>query len=425
MGTPNVILIVDDDPMNIELVQQHLGGNGYEFATAEQGEVALRALDAFDRGHGFPGVVLTDMKMPVMDGLALLTQAHEKDPHLPIVLLTAYGDVQAAVQAMRSGAYDFIERPYDPERLQALVARALRNREIVLENRTLKAALARRDGIDARIIGVSPAIDELRRSIMNVADTDATVLIHGETGAGKELVARCLHEFGGRANANFVALNCGAIPETMLEAELFGHEAGAFTGASKKRIGRIEHADGGTLFLDEIEAMPLAHQVRLLRALQERSIERLGSNAQVPVEFRLVAASKVDLLEAVQAGSFREDLYYRLNVVALPIPPLRERGDDIRVLFERFAMELAERHRRPVPEVNADTLQTLLAYQWPGNVRELRNVAERHVLGLASTNSAVLDGAGNVQAVVDQLSIPRRTLYEKMRKHGLDRRDFN
>jgi two-component system C4-dicarboxylate transport response regulator DctD len=441
------ILVVDDDKMNIDLLEQALSDSGGETVSAANGEQALAALSRLSGPHGFPGIVITDMKMPVMDGLAFLERAHAIDGELPVILITSYGDVSSAVQAMKHGAYDFFERSYD-ERLTARVARALDSRRLVLENRQLKAELANRPGMAARIVGNSPAVEKLRADIANVASTDASVLIHGETGTGKEVAARCLHEFSRRKSANFVAINCGAVPENMLEAELFGHEAGAFTGAVKRRIGRIEHARGGTVFLDEIESMPMQHQVKILRALEEKTIERLGSNESIPVDFRVVAATKAGLQEAAKRGEFREDLYFRLNIAELHIPPLRDRREDIPLLFEYFTRELAARHRRETPVVGRDEMQALFAHDWPGNVRELRNLAERHVLGLGnlggmlgggepeslsdrvdSFERALLDQAlaennGNIQATMDALGVKRRTLNEKMRKYDLERKTY-
>lgn len=445
-----LVLIVDDDPKNISRLEKVLEKIDCQTASAANGELALSALSRLSGPHGFSGIVVTDMKMPVMDGLDLLERAHAIDGDLPVILITAYGDIASAVRAMKKGAYDFIERPFDIELLTARVARALESRRVVLELRQLKAELANRPGMAARIVGNSPAVEKLRADIANVASTDASVLIHGETGTGKEVAARCLHEFSRRKSANFVAINCGAIPENMLEAELFGHEAGAFTGAVKRRTGRIEHARGGTVFLDEIESMPMQHQVKILRALEEKTIERLGSNESIPVDFRVVAATKADLREAAKRGEFREDLYFRLNIAELHIPPLRDRREDIPLLFEYFTQELAIRHRRDTPVVGRDEMQALFAHDWPGNVRELRNVAERHVLGLGnlggmlgggggepeslsdrvdSFERALLDQAlaennGNIQATMDALDIKRRTLNEKMRKYDLERKGY-
>ncbi|MEJ2630816.1 MAG: sigma-54 dependent transcriptional regulator [Acidihalobacter sp.] len=312
------VMFVDDEPhiriaaqQTLELADLRL--NGYETA-----EAALRELSP-----GFTGVLVCDIRLPGMDGMEFLRRALEIDPELPVVLVTGHGDISMAVGAMHEGAYDFLEKPYTPERLTEVVRRALDKRALTLENRALRRELEEHNTPGPRIIGSSPSIQRLRGLIRQVADADADVLIFGETGTGKELVARSLHELSRRRTGNFVALNCGAMPEQLMESELFGHEAGAFTGARGRRLGKLEHASGGTLFLDEIESMPMAMQVRLLRVLQERSLERLGSNQTVPLDLRVLAATKVDLREAADRGEFREDLYYRLNVVTLEIPPLR------------------------------------------------------------------------------------------------------
>jgi two-component system C4-dicarboxylate transport response regulator DctD len=447
------ILIVDDDPANVARMVQTFSSLACEPVTAAHGGEALATLARLSGPQGFSGIVVTDLKMPIMGGLELLQEAHKSDVDLPVILISAYGEISSAVEAMKSGAYDFLERPFDVEDLRARAARALEKRELVIENRRLKAELANRPGLSARIIGNSPKIQKLREEIANIAGTDATVLIHGATGTGKEVVARALHEFGGRSRAKFVAINCGGLSESMIESELFGHEAGAFTDAKQRRIGLVEHARGGTLFLDEIESMPLNLQVKLLRMLQERVIIRLGSNEEIKVDIRVVAATKGDLREAANQGRFREDLYYRLNVAELHIPPLNERREDILLLFGHFLQEFATRYQRDVPIPSGDDAQRLMAHNWRGNVRELRNIAERFVLALGARpgglgplldsdggkpktlpdqieaieavliRTALADSHGNIQATADALGIPRRTLNEKMRRYGLDRRE--
>ena len=448
LATP--VLFIDDELAMRVSVTQWLQLAGFAAQGFETPQPALDLLSP-----DFPGVLVTDVRMPRMDGMAVLERALERDADLPVILVTGHGDVALAVEAMRRGAYDFIEKPFEPDNLVAVIRRAAEKRRLVLENRGLRRRAAG-DGIETRLIGTSPAIAELRRELMDLAATSASVLIHGETGTGKELVARCLHDFGARGRKGaFVAVNCGAIPDSMAESELFGHEPGAFTGATQRRAGKLEHSSGGTLFLDEIESMPIAIQVKLLRALQERTIERLGSNKQVAVDLRLVAATKIDLLDLSEEGRFRADLYYRLNVAELHIPPLRARAEDIPLLFDYFAAEFAARHdREPRPLEPAD-LDALLAHDWPGNVRELRNLAERHVLSVGRSGVAGLlrrrpvggEAAavpralaeqvdafekraieqalerckGDIKAVIDLLDIPRRTLNEKMARHGLDR----
>ncbi len=437
------VLLVDDDRPVLVAGEQTLELAGFSVVACSTAEQALDLL-----GRTRPNVVVTDVRMPGMDGMQLLARIRALDPELPVVLVTGHGDVAMAVRAIRDGAYDFVEKPTPPEMLADVVRRAAERRRLVLENRRLRDELA---GANERaIIGRTPAIERLRKTIAAVADTDADVLVWGETGTGKELVARALHAQGRRRDRPFVALNCGAMPETIFESELFGHEAGAFTGAAKRRVGRVEHASGGTLFLDEIESMPLALQVKILRTLQERAVEPLGSNDQVAVDMRVVAATKVDLKQAAAEGRFRQDLYYRLNVVVISIPPLRERRDDIPLLFRHFVQLACGRYSREPPTLDRAQLDRLIAHDWPGNVRELRNVVDRFVLGLGlldgdAPNSGgellslpervdlfekmLIEGelnrqAGNVSRTVEALGIPRKTFYDKLKKHGLTRADF-
>ena len=291
--------------------------------------------------------------MEGMDGLALLRRSQEIDPELPVVVITGHGDVETAVEAMRLGAYDFIEKPFAPERFLEIVRHASEKRQLVIENRRLRRAVNEQT-LTSRIIGTSKAAENLRAAVAELAGTDVSVILYGETGVGKDLVARCLHDFGTRQKGNYVAVNCAAIPETMVESEFFGHEAGAFTSAVKSRAGKIEHASGGTLFLDEIDSMPLATQGKLLRVLQERSVERLGSNQSIAVDLRAIAASKIDLRKASDDGRFRSDLYYRLSVVELMVPPLRERKEDIPLLFEYFALSPPQAQARDAAAVGRD-----------------------------------------------------------------------
>ncbi|HSC84539.1 MAG TPA: sigma-54 dependent transcriptional regulator, partial [Pseudomonas sp.] len=349
------VIFVDDEPAIREAVQQWLELSGLDVCTCDSAAAALSLVDA-----DFSGVLVSDVRMPGMDGLQLLERLLQLDRDLPVIMVTGHGDVPMAVQALRQGAYDFIEKPFTPERLLDSLRRALDKRRLVLENRQLRAQVAATGRIEAELLGVSPAMHELRRQVLELARTSVNVLIRGDTGSGKELVARCLHQFSSRAARPFVALNCAAIPETIFESELFGHESGAFTGAQARRIGRIEHADGGSLFLDEIESMPLAQQVKLLRVIQERSLERLGSNTSIAVDLRVISAAKPDLGAEVRAGRFREDLLYRLNVAELHIPPLSERREDIPLLFEHFAALAARRHEREAPAVPPSELARLL-----------------------------------------------------------------
>ena len=355
------IIFIDDEAPIREAVQQWLELSGLTVRTCARAEEALALLDA-----DFPGVVVSDVRMPGIDGLALLAKLQALDPELPVIMVTGHGDVPMAVAAMQQGAYDFIEKPFTPERLLASLQRALDKRRLVGENRALRRQVSERGRIEGQLLGVSPAMVELRRQILELAPTAVNVLIRGETGSGKERVARCLHDFGPRAKQAFVALNCAAIPEQLFESELFGHESGAFTGAQGKRIGRIEHADGGSLFLDEVESLPLAQQAKLLRVLQEKSLERLGSNRSIAVDLRVISAVKPDLASEVRAGRFREDLYFRLAAFPIRVPPLRERREEIPTLA-LFFMERACRNRGVRFEgISEADVHRMLEYAWPG-----------------------------------------------------------
>ncbi|MFG1242218.1 sigma-54 dependent transcriptional regulator [Xanthobacter sp. DSM 14520] len=437
---PRVVLVDDEEMIRIT-IEQTLELAGIAVETFDSVDAALPAI-----GRDFPGVVVSDVRMPVRDGLELLADVRRRDPELPVVLITGHGDVAMAVSAMREGAYDFIEKPFVSDAFVEVVRRALDKRALVMENRRLRMALDRGeagDAIERCLVGQSPAIRRLRDDVAQLASTSADVLVLGETGAGKEQVARALHEGGSRRDKPFVAVNCGAIPESMFESEMFGHEAGAFTGAGKKRIGKIEHASGGTLFLDEVESMPLAMQVKLLRVLQDRKIERLGSNTAVPVDLRVIAATKEDLAALADAGRFRKDLCFRLDVVKLVLPPLRERREDIPLLFELFVVQAAVKYQRPVTEVPPSLRRALMLADWPGNVRELKNAAERHILGFLAPDFAAggaatpglnelldrverlviedaLKASGQrISAAAQALNIPRKTLSDRMKRLGL------
>ncbi len=437
--TPKV-LIIEDDPDVALGCEQALQLEGIAAECAGSAEAARRRL-----GRDFPGVVVSDIRLPGLDGMAFLRELLALDPQLPVVMITGHGDVTMAVQAMKDGAYDFIQKPFAPEYLVDVVRRALEKRRLVMEVRDLRHQLEQRDQLEGRLIGRGPGMEKVRALVSGLADSAADVLIHGETGTGKELVARCLHEASARRKGNFVAINCGGLPETLFDSEIFGHEAGAYTGAAKRRIGKIEHASGGTLFLDEIETMPVAMQIKLLRVLQERTLERLGSNTSIPIDCRVIAATKCDLLELSAKGGFRNDLYYRLSVATINLPPLRERRDDIPLLFEHFLLQAAARHNRPVPDTPAGRIQQLMGYPWPGNVRELRNVADRCVLGieggsppfgevrpdgpqpLAETVEAferaliaeALRRHGSLARAAEALAVAKTTLHDKIRKYGL------
>ncbi|MBD8573351.1 sigma-54-dependent Fis family transcriptional regulator [Pseudomonas syringae] len=434
------VLIVEDDPHVLLGCQQALALEDIVSEGVGSAEEALKRV-----GEQFAGIVISDIRLPGIDGLELLSRLKSRDPSLPVVLITGHGDISMAVNAMRDGAYDFMEKPFSPEKLVDVTRRALEQRGLAREVWALRRQLAERDSLEGKIIGRSPAMQNLRELIANVADTSANVLIEGETGTGKELVARCLHDFSRRSSHPFVALNCGGLAESLFESEIFGHEANAFTGAGKRRIGKIEHAHKGTLFLDEVESMPIPLQIKLLRVLQERTLERLGSNQHVEVDCRVIAATKSDLDAESKAGRFRSDLYYRLNVVTLELPPLRERREDILQLFEHFLQLSALRFDREPRDIDRQTLASLNSHDWPGNVRELRNVAERYALGLPAfkgvtggvespalsfaeaveafernlLNEALQRSGGNLSQASQELGMAKTTLFDKVRKYGL------
>ncbi|HXH02616.1 MAG TPA: sigma-54 dependent transcriptional regulator [Candidatus Competibacteraceae bacterium] len=441
------VLLIDDDLHLRQAASQALELGGLRVqALAGAGEVAAQL------HRDWPGVIVCDIRMPGMDGMTLLRQVMALDPDLPVILITGHGDVPLAVEAMRAGAYDFIEKPFASGLLLDVVRRALEKRRLVLDNRSLRLALAERHQLGARLLGSSAAMSRLREQILALATTGADVLIHGETGTGKEVVARALHDFSNRRDGPFVAINCGALMESVAESELFGHEAGAFTGAQRRRIGKFEYASGGTVFLDEIESMSLEMQVKLLRLLQERKLERLGSNQLIALDIRVIAATKEDLRAAAERGRFRADLYYRLNVLSLRIPPLRNRGEDALQLFQHFAENAAQRYGLAPRRLDGAQTAAILTYGWPGNVRELQNAAERFALGLglelpeagampapsadgaplplpqrveayerALLSEALRQPHGSLQQLADNLGLPRKTLYDKLRKYGLER----
>ncbi|MET3716321.1 sigma-54 dependent transcriptional regulator [Pseudomonas sp. PvP001] len=439
------VVLIDDDPHLRQALSQTLDLAGLKVLALADAQGLSARIE-----RDWPGVVVSDIRMPGIDGLQLLEQLHARDTELPVLLITGHGDVPLAVQAMRAGAYDFLEKPFASDALLDSVRRGLAVRRLVLDNRSLRMALSDRQQLSTRLVGQSASMARLREQIGALAGTRADVLILGETGAGKEVVARALHDLSSRRNGPFVAINAGALAESVVESELFGHEPGAFTGAQKRRIGKFEFANGGTLFLDEIESMSLDVQVKLLRLLQERMVERLGGNQQIRLDIRVIAATKEDLRQAADQGRFRADLYYRLNVASLRIPPLRERGEDVLMLFQYYADAAAERHGVLANELSAAQRALLLRHSWPGNVRELQNAAERFALGLelaldngepgpVEMTRTVTGGLSDqvehferaliaaemsrshtsVRSLAEALGIPRKTLHDKLRKHGL------
>ncbi len=376
------VLIVEDDPDVALGCEQALQLAGIAAECVGSAEQARRRL-----GRDFPGIVVSDIRLPKLDGMSFLREILAVDPELPVVLITGHGDVSMAVQAMKDGAQDFIQKPFAPEYLVEVVRRALEKRGLVLEVRKLRHQLDQRDQLEGKMIGRAPGMQKIRTLVAGLADSAADVLIHGETGTGKELVARCLHEASSRRHGNFVAINCGGLPETLFDTEIFGHEAGAYTGAAKKRIGKIEHASGGTLFLDEIESMPLAMQIKLLRVLQERTLERLGSNTQIPIDCRVIAATKTDLLELAAKGGFRADLYRELRNVA----------DRCVLGIESGSPPFGQ------PQASGPTplAETVEAFERALIVDALR----RH---------------GSLARTAEALAVAKTTLHDKIRKYGLD-----
>jgi two-component system, NtrC family, C4-dicarboxylate transport response regulator DctD len=446
MGNTSKVIIIDDDQTIIEALTEMLELEGFQIISYLHADKAINALD-----HNSTAVILSDVRMPKMDGLSLLARIQALDNELPVILMSGHGDIPMAIEAMKEGAYDFLEKPLQPAQLINQLQRAVEKRQLVLENRKLKQNIAQQTGLEALIIGESAAIKSIRQHISSLAQANIDTIIYGETGCGKDVVARALHQFSLRNKGRFIAINCGGISESLIESELFGHEAGAFTGANKRHIGKIEAANGGTLFLDEIETMPLPAQIKLLRVLQERTIERVGSTQPIPVELTVIAASKDNLAQLGEEGKFRKDLFYRLNVASLTIPPLRDRPEDILPLFHHYARKAAEHFSRPLPLITSAYLEYLIQHPWPGNVRELKNAADRFVLGISETSLASIkreddiNGSyeermeqferhiieeglrvtnGQLNEAAELLDMSRKTLYRKMKKHQLDKQHF-
>ena len=370
-ATPARLLLVDDDPQVSWIVSRVLVEAGYEVMGAE---TAKAALDAFEARP--PDVVLLDLRLPDGDGMEVMQRMRDADPSVVVIMMTGHGTVESAVHAMKQGAFDYLMKPVQLEEVRLIVDKGLETRRLVAEVQTLRAAIREHAGHEG-LVGRSPSMEHLRELVDRVARYDVNLLIRGETGTGKELVATAVHFASGRRNGPFIPLDCAALPETLMESELFGHERGAFTGAIQRRLGRFELAHGGTLFLDEIGNLPPSTQVRLLRVLQDHAITRVGGRTPILIDVRIIAATHVNFEEAIRDGRFREDLYHRLNEFTIQIPPLRERREDIPDLVEHFRQRISAELVKPVERVSADALRALQAYQWPGNVRELRNVLKR------------------------------------------------
>ena len=442
-GLKGRILIVDDETVVRESLQSWFDSEGYETGVAAGGREALVAIQKkqFD-------LALLDIKMPGMDGIELQKKLREADPELTVIIMTGYASVETAVEALKAGAYDYITKPIDPDELVHLVANALGHKRYRRELERLRENL-QEIYPDTKLIGNSPAIRRVLELIEMVAATDTTVLIFGESGTGKELVARAIHAASPRRHMPMVVIHCGALAETLLETELFGHERGAFTGAQYRKKGKFEVADGGAVFLDEISDISLKTQTDLLRVLQEKEIVRVGGTQSIHVDFRCIAATNQNLEDLVKAGTFRPDLYYRLKVFAIDLPPLRERREDIPLLADHFVKKFATAMNKPVPKLSLESVDLLLRYDWPGNVRELENAVERAlVIGReaeiqpsdfpfqlqgpkpasghtleeverAHIERVLRETEGNLSRAARLLAIDRTTLYNKLRRYGL------
>ncbi len=384
------VLVVDDEEGMLEVCSDSLERlAGVTTTTATNPAQALELLKSarFD-------LLVTDIQMPGATGIELLSAGRQHDPELPVVIMTGFPSVETAAEAIRLGAVDYITKPFNPDDLMRIAQRLLENRRLQAENQLLKRRLSGPESI--RMVGSSPELRQVMETIQRIAPTDVDVLLHGETGTGKELVARAIHDHSERAQANFVPVNCGAIPENLLESEFFGYEKGAFTGADRRSIGLLEYADGGTLFLDEVIDLPRQMQVKLLRVLQERRIRRLGGRDEIAVDIRVIAASAVDPAEAVASGHFREDLYYRINVVRIQVPPLRQRRSDIPELADLFRQRYAQDMDKDISGFAPDALGLLQAYDWPGNIRQLQNAVRRAVAMCDGDRIQATDLPGNL-----------------------------
>ncbi|NOY05046.1 MAG: sigma-54-dependent Fis family transcriptional regulator [Chlorobi bacterium] len=439
------ILVVDDERAVRDSLYGWFTEDGYEVDTAVDAQEALTKLQqrSFD-------LALLDIKLPGMDGMELQQRIREVDPELPVIMITAYASIETAVKALKSGAFDYVTKPFDPDNLSRLVRNAIRQKQLARENVRLRAKISDLTAGD-QLIGESEAMQKVRELIKTVAATDSTVVIHGESGTGKELVARAIHHHSDRRYFPIVDVNCGALAESILESELFGHEKGAFTGAHQTRKGKLEIADGGTLFLDEIASISMKMQVELLRVLETKQFSRVGGNKIITSDFRVICATNRNLEAAVAEGTFREDLYYRINVFSIYLPPLRERRSDIPLLADHFLKTYALAMNKPIREISPEALDILVRYEWPGNVRELENAIERAMVvgtppairpedlpmslerSISNDSDAlaevekrhiahVLDKYGwNISHAAQALKIDRVTLYNKIKRYGLQR----
>ncbi len=442
------VLLVDDEINILKVLSAILKKSGYDVTTARTAE---EALDRASTGNF--DAVMTDYKLPGMDGISLLSELHKKDPDMPVIMLTAFGTIEMAVKAMKKGAFNYISKPVHQDELLTVTREAVSKRRLLLENISLKSQLKERNSF-RNIIGKSKAIKDIFGLVETVARSNSNVLITGESGTGKELVAKAIHYESLRAGRPFVPIDCTALPEQLLESELFGHEKGAFTGAYERKSGQIELAAGGTIFLDEIGELPLNVQKKFLRFLQEREFLRVGGSSRVKVDVRIIAATNRDLEAEIKNGNFREDLFFRLNVVRVAMPPLRERRDDIPILAAHFLAKFAEANSKAIRSIDSEVVDAFLKYDWPGNVRELENAIERAVVlcpsgtitmqflpkairGLQARQAACVNGLNlaetekrlllsalertswNQTKAAEELGISRKQLRTKMKNHGL------
>ena len=412
------ILVVDDEPIKRVTITDFLSKNGYEVLSCEN---AIDGLEKFKQEN--PAIVITDLKMPQMDGIEFLKEIKKINMDTIVIVMTAYATIETAVETMRQGAYDYLTKPFELDELLLMIKRIEELQRLKFENIELKEKLFEKYEC-CNIVGKSKKMREIYDLIANIADTQSTVLIQGESGTGKELIANAIHYNSNRRNKRLIKVNCAVFNENLLESELFGHEKGAFTGAMNRRLGRFELAQGGTIFLDDIDDLPQPIQVKLLRVLQEREFERVGGTASIPLDIRVIAASKENLLEKIKKGDFRKDLFYRINVVNIDLPPLRERREDIPLLVDHFLNKFCTREKREVPKVEQEAMKYLISYYWPGNVRELENMAEQIVTlvrGKAITGELVgerLSQSDDLDSFIDitKISPNNRVFNEIMRK---------
>jgi DNA-binding NtrC family response regulator len=407
------VLVVDDEAIVRESLRDWLIDVGYQVFTAENGPKALEIIEKERLG-----IVITDLVMPGMDGIEMMERAKEIQPDIEVIIITAYASIPTAIAAMRKGAYDYIEKPFCPERAELLVKKLAQHQELVVENLSLRQRLEDHYRFE-NIITKSSKMQRMIELIKVVAKSNATVLITGESGTGKELVARAIHSQSHRQSKPFVAVSCAALPESLLESELFGHEKGSFTGAYARKKGKFEFANGGTLFLDEIGEMSANIQVHLLRVLEEKEFSRVGGNEPIKVDVRVVSATNKDLRKAIEKGEFREDLYYRLNVVPIELPPLRERKEDIPLLARHFLNKFALENKKEVSEFSPEATEFLLGYDWPGNVRELENAIERAAI-LAKDSLITIADLPQENMSLARSTMPEKNLREVEKEHILD-----